>query len=75
MISFASEGSPEKRGKYTIGTGVEIISEEYARKLNPEYFFVMPYAFIKEFVIREKKWLKKGGKFILPFPNFKVLNN
>ena len=75
MISFASERSPEKWGKYTIGTGVEIISEEYARKLNPEYFFVMPYSFIKEFVIREKKWLKKGGKFILPFPNFKVLNN
>ena len=75
MISFASERSPEKWGKYTIGTGVKIISEEYARKLNPEYFFVMPYAFIKEFVIREKKWLKKGGKFILPFPNFKVLNN
>ena len=75
MISFASERSPEKWGKYTIGTGVEIISEEYARKLNPEYFFVMPYAFIKEFVIREKEWLKKGGKFILPFPNFKVLNN
>jgi len=75
MISFASERSPEKWGKYTIGTGVEIISEEYARKLNPEYFFVMPYAFIKEFVTREKKWLKKGGKFILPFPNFKVLNN
>ena len=75
MISFASERSPEKWGKYTIGTGVEIISEEYARKLNPEYFFVMPYAFIKEFVIREKKWLKNGGKFILPFPNFKVLNN
>ena len=74
MISFASERSPEKWGKYTIGTGVEIISEEYARKLNPEYFFVMPYAFIKEFVIREKKWLKKGGKFILPYPNFKVLN-
>ena len=42
--------------------------------LNPKYFFVMPYAFIKEFIIREKKWLKKGGKFILPYPNFKVLN-
>ena len=45
-----------------------------ARKLNPDYFFVMPYAFIKEFIKREKKWLKKGGKFILPYPNFKVIN-
>ena len=73
MINFASERSPEKLGKYTIGSGIKIISEEAARKLNPKYFFVMPYAFIKEFIIRENKWLEKGGKFILPYPNFKVL--
>ena len=73
MISFAAERSPEKWEKYTIGSGVKIISEDNARKLNPKYFFVMPYAFIKEFINREKKWLKKGGKFILPYPNFKVL--
>ena len=73
MISFASERSPEKLGKYTIGSGLKIISEKAARKLNPKYFFVMPYAFIKEFIIRENKWLEKGGNFILPYPNFKVL--
>ena len=74
MISFASERSPEKWDKYTIGSGLKIISEEEARNLNPKYFFVMPYAFIKEFIKREKKWLKKGGKFILPYPNFKIIN-
>ena len=74
LIKFAAERSPEKWGKYTVGSGVKIISESKARKLNPDYFFVMPYAFIKEFIKREKKWLKKGGKFILPYPNFKVIN-
>jgi len=73
MINFASERSPEKWGKYTIGTGLKIISEAKARKLNPHYFFVMPYGFIKEFIKREKPWLKKGGKFILPYPGFKIL--
>ena len=52
----------------------KIISEKDARSLNPKYFFVMPYAFIREFIVREKKWLKKGGKFILPYPNFKIIN-
>tara|TARA_Y100000768_G_scaffold308849_1_gene243108 strand:+ start:302 stop:409 length:108 start_codon:yes stop_codon:yes gene_type:complete len=33
----------------------------------------MPYGFIKEFIKREKKWLRLGGKFILPYPKFKVL--
>ena len=48
-------------------------NEKEARKKNPDYFFVMPYGFINEFIKREKKWLKSGGKFILPYPNFKVL--
>ena len=74
MIKFASERSPEKWGKYTIGTGLKIISEDEARIKKPDYFFVMPYGFIKEFIKREKKWLKTGGKFILPYPNFKILN-
>ena len=74
IITYASERSPEKWGKYTIGTGLKIISEDYARTLNPDYFFVMPYAFIKEFIKREKNWIKSGGKFILPYPNFKIIN-
>ena len=72
-IPFAAERSPEKWGKFTIGTGIKIVSEEKARKLNPDYFFVTPWGFIKEFIKREKKWLKKGGKFIIPFPKFKLL--
>jgi len=72
-ISYGAERSPEKWGKYTIGTGIKIISEKMARKLNPDYFFVTPWGFIKEFVKREKKWLKKGGAFILPFPKLKLI--
>ena len=73
IIPFAAERSPEKWGKYTIGTGIEIISEKEARKHNPDYFFVMPYAFIKEFQKRESSWLKSGGKFLLPYPSFRVV--
>ena len=72
-IPYAAERSKTKWGKYTIGSGVKIISEEKARKLNPDYFFVTPWGFIKEFVKREKKWLKKGGAFILPFPKLKLI--
>ena len=73
IIPFAAEKSPEKWGKYTIGTGIKIISEKQARSLKPDYFLVTPWGFIKEFVKRESKWLKNGGKFILPFPKFKLV--
>ena len=73
MIPFAAERSPEKWGRYTIGTGIKIISEKMARDLKPDYFFVTPWGFIKEFIKREKQWLKNGGSFILPFPKFKLI--
>jgi hypothetical protein len=72
-IPFAAERSPEKWGRYTVGSGIKIISEKMARELNPDYFFVTPWGFIKEFVKREKKWLRNGGSFILPFPKFKLI--
>ena len=73
MIPFAAERRPEKWGRYTIGRGIKIISEKMARDLKPDYFFVTPWGFIKEFVKREKQWLKNGGSFILPFPKFKLV--
>ena len=72
-IPFAAERTKTKWGKYTIGSGVKILSEKDARKLKPDYFFVMPYGFIKEFVKREKRWLDSGGRFLLPYPNFKIV--
>ena len=73
-IPFAAERSPEKWGKYTVGTGIKIISEAEARKLNPDYFLVTPWGFINEFKKRELPWLKKGGKFIVPFPKLRIIN-
>jgi NDP-4-keto-2,6-dideoxyhexose 3-C-methyltransferase len=73
LIKFAAERSSYKWGKFTVGSGLEIISENYSRKLKPDYFFVMPYGFIKEFIKREKQWIKRGGKFLLPYPKFSVV--
>jgi len=73
LISYAAERSKNKWGKYTVGSGIKIISENKARKLNPNYFFVMPYGFINEFKKREQNWLTKGGKFLIPYPRFRMV--
>ena len=73
LITAAAERSPEKWGKYTIGTGIPIISEEEARKAQPDYFLVLPWAFFNEFYEREVEWRLKGGKFILPLSEFRVV--
>mgnify|MGYP003314973386 CR=1 FL=1 len=40
--------------------GIKIISETMARNLKPDYFFVTPWGFIKEFIKRETIWINKG---------------
>ena len=74
VITAAVERSPEKWGKYTIGTWIPIISEEKARKVQPDYFLVLPWAFFDEFYTREKEWRARGGKFIVPLPEFRVVS-
>lgn len=73
QITAAAERSPEKYGKYTIGSWIPIISEEEARQKQPDYFLVLPVTFFEEFYEREKKWRDLGGKFIVPLPEFKVV--
>ena len=74
LIEAASERSSWKWGKYTVGTMIPCVSEEEARKAQPDYFLVLPYAFFGEFFEREREWRKKGGKFILPLPEFRVVS-
>jgi len=73
LITAAAERSPDKWGKYTIGTWIPIVSEEEARAAQPDYFLVLPWGFLNEFYEREKAWRLKGGKFIVPFPEFRVV--
>jgi SAM-dependent methyltransferase len=72
-ITAIAERAPEKFGMYTVGTNIPIISEEEMRAAKPDYLFVLPWHFIKEFVEREEDYLKEGGKFIVPCPKFEVI--
>lgn len=74
LIEGASERSPEKWGKYTVGTGIPIYSEEDARKANPDFFLILPYAFKSEIMAREQEWHEQGGKrFIIPLPQMELV--
>ncbi len=72
-IKFAVERNPEKWGKKISSVQIPIISEDQARKDNPEYMLVLPWFFKDEFLKREEDYLRKGGHFIFPLPEFKVI--
>ena len=75
LILAAAERNPEKWGKKTVGSKIPIISEKQARSEKPDYFLILPWYFKEEFVKRESELLQNGGKFLIPLPEFEVINS
>lgn len=73
LIDAIAERSPSKYGLYTIGTSIPIVSEDQMRRSQPNYLLILPWHFIGEFASREREYLNKGGAFIIPCPEFKIL--
>jgi NDP-4-keto-2,6-dideoxyhexose 3-C-methyltransferase len=73
LIGAAAERNQDKWGRVTVGTLIPIISEDQARAERPDYFLVLPWHFLNEFMEREQSYLKSGGRFIVPLPQFKVI--
>ncbi len=74
FITAAAERNPDKWGKYTAGTLIPIVSEEVARADKPDYFLILPWQFLDEFIKRESDYLRSGGKFIVPVPEFRIVS-
>jgi hypothetical protein len=72
-IEAIADRNPVKWGKVTVGTQLPVVSEADSRAKNPDYYLVLAWHFFPEFKEREKEYLNKGGKFILPMPEFKVI--
>lgn len=72
LLPYISERNPFKVGLRTLGGDIELISEEAARKMNPDVMFVIPWNFKDEIVAREQEYIQNGGKllFIMPKPYY-----
>lgn len=73
LVEAIADRNPQKWGKYTAGTVIPVISEEDSRAQKPDYYFILAWHFLPEFISREAEYLKNGGKFIVPMPEFRVI--
>jgi len=72
-ISYIADRNPQKVNLYTPGTKIKIVSESFSRMCKPNYYLVLPWHFKKEIILREKRAIKNGSKFIFPLPKMKVV--
>lgn len=68
-LNHIVDKTPYKYGLYTPGTHIPIISEKNEEKLGkPDYYLLLVWNYAEKIIQREKKFIEKGGKFIIPIP-------
>jgi NDP-4-keto-2,6-dideoxyhexose 3-C-methyltransferase len=75
IVPYAADRNPEKHGSETIGTHIPIISEERSREMRPDYYLALPWHFLDEFLDREREFLERGGQFIVPMPEVRLVSS
>ena len=75
LIEAIADRNPDKHGKFTMGSEIPVISEEESRGMKPDYYFVLAWHFLPEFIKRESEFLRNGGKFVVSMPLFTVIDS
>jgi SAM-dependent methyltransferase len=69
-IDYFIDTTPEKQNKYTPGTHIPIVKN--VKNINPSetVFYLGAWNFLEEIILKEKKFIIKGGKFLIhtPYP-------
>lgn len=68
LLPCISERNAEKVGLRTLGTDIELVSEEQARALRPSAMLVLIWFFRDELLRRERSYLQEGGSLLFPMP-------
>jgi NDP-4-keto-2,6-dideoxyhexose 3-C-methyltransferase len=73
LVPYAAERNPDKVGARTLGTDIEIVSEEESRAAKPDYYLVLPWHFRAEILKREADTIAAGCKLIFPLPSLDIV--
>ena len=73
FIDNIYDKSKLKEGRYTPGTHIKIINPKKLSSNKEDYILLLSWNLKKEIVHQERKYLKNGGKLIIPFPKPHIL--
>ena len=72
-IDYATEKSKIKQGLFTPGLNIPVYSDKKILETKPDYALLLAWNFSKEIIKNNIKFMKRGGKFIIPIPNVKIV--
>lgn len=73
-LSYIVDDAPAKYGTLLPGTHHKIFpSSKLNSEQKPDYALLFAWPFLKEVLEKNKKFIRRGGKFIIPLPKVKII--
>lgn len=73
IIDYIVDETPTKIGKYSPGTGIPIVYKQMLQVNPPDYLVILSWNFA-DFIMQKVRSMGYTGKFIIPIPEFKIIN-
>jgi SAM-dependent methyltransferase len=72
-LEFVCDRSPHKQGRLMPGVHIPIVSAEELARRQPDYCLLLAWNFADEILVQQAEYRRKGGQFIVPLPEVKVI--
>ncbi len=72
-LEYIVDRSTEKQGRYTPGTHLPILAPEHLLRDRPDYVLLLSWNFLDEILGQQADYRARGGKFIVPVPDVRVV--
>ncbi len=73
-ISFIVDDFKVKQNTLSPGHKIPVFSPDVIYQENPDYIFIFAWRYVHPIIAKHKRYLEQGGKFIVPLPEFKVID-
>lgn len=73
LLDFITEKSKLKIGRYTPGAHIPVLPDQELLSRRPDYVLLLAWNFADEIIANLSEYREKGGKFIIPIPEPKII--
>ena len=73
LLDFLADRNPLKQGRYSPGTHIPVVSPDSIETEVPDYLLILAWNFADEIMEEQSAFRARGGKFILPIPEARIV--